>query len=55
LLADTKDAGLDVVELGSYAEGTDAANGYFMLPHLVLNPADEAAVVACEQWVPYCR
>ena len=52
LLADTNDAGLDVVELGSYAEGTDAANGYFMLPHVVLNPADEAAVVACEQMGP---
>ncbi|MCX2934319.1 aldehyde dehydrogenase family protein [Mycobacterium sp. CVI_P3] len=52
LLTATKDAGLDVVELGSYAEGTDPAGGYFMLPHLVLNPPDAAAVVTCEQMGP---
>ncbi len=52
LLAETKQAGLDVVQLGSYAEGTDPANGYFMLPHLVLNPPDEATVVTCEQMGP---
>ncbi|MCX2933756.1 aldehyde dehydrogenase family protein [Mycobacterium sp. CVI_P3] len=52
LLAATKEAGLDVVELGSYAEGTDPANGYFMLPHLVLNPPDDATVVSCEQMGP---
>ncbi len=52
LLKETKDAGLDVVELGSYAEGTDPANGYFLLPHLVLNPPDEATIVSCEQMGP---
>ena len=52
LLAATKAADLDIVELGSYAEGTDPANGYFMLPHLVLNPPDDATVVSCEQMGP---
>ena len=52
LLAATKDCGLNVVQLGSYAEGTDPARGYFMLPHLVLNPTDDAAVVTCEQMGP---
>ena len=37
LLAETK-ASADCVQLGSYAEGTDVADGYFMLPHLVLDP-----------------
>ncbi len=52
LLAETKSTGLDVVQLGSYAQGTEATNGYFMLPHLVLNPDDHAAVVTCEQMGP---
>ncbi len=52
LLADTKDAGLNVEQHGSYAEGTDPANGYFMLPHLVLDPPDAAAIVSCEQMGP---
>ena len=52
LLKETMDAGLEVVQLGSYAEGTDPANGYFILPHLVLNPPDEATIVACEQMGP---
>ncbi len=52
LLAATKSAGLDVVELGSYADGTDPASGYFMLPHLVLNPPDDATIVSCEQMGP---
>lgn len=52
LVAETKESGLSAVQLGSYAEGTDPANGYFMLPHLVLNPPDEAAVVSCEQMGP---
>lgn len=52
LLSATKEAGLDVVELGTYAEGTDPAGGYFMLPHLVLDPPDDATVVSCEQMGP---
>jgi aldehyde dehydrogenase len=52
LLADTTHAGHDVVELGSYAQGTDPAGGYFILPHLVLDPPDEATIVSCEQMGP---
>jgi aldehyde dehydrogenase len=52
LLAETQAAGHDVVELGSYAEGTDVDDGYFMLPHLVLDPPDSSAIVACEQMGP---
>jgi acyl-CoA reductase-like NAD-dependent aldehyde dehydrogenase len=52
LLAATRDAGSEVVELGSYAEGVDPSVGYFMLPHLVLDPPDEAAIVTCEQMGP---
>ncbi|MBX7430501.1 aldehyde dehydrogenase family protein [Mycobacterium sp. Y57] len=52
LLAATRDAGLDVVELGSYADDTDPAGGFFLLPHIVLNPPDDATVVSCEQMGP---
>jgi acyl-CoA reductase-like NAD-dependent aldehyde dehydrogenase len=51
LLAEAK-ANLDCVELGSYAEGTDPEAGYFMLPHLVLDPPDAATIVSCEQMGP---
>jgi len=51
LLAETKHAA-EVVQLGSYAEGTDVADGYFMLPHLVLNPTDDLKIVATEQMAP---
>jgi aldehyde dehydrogenase len=51
LLAETKEAA-DCLQLGSYAEGTDVEDGYFMLPHLVLNPPDDLAVVATEQMSP---
>ncbi len=51
LLAETK-AGAETVQLGSYAEGTDVEDGYFMLPHLVLNPPEEMTIVATEQMSP---
>jgi acyl-CoA reductase-like NAD-dependent aldehyde dehydrogenase len=51
LLTETKERA-DTVQLGSYAEGTDVADGYFMLPHLVLSPPDDLAVVATEQMSP---
>lgn len=51
LLAETK-AGAECVQLGSYAEGTDVSDGYFMLPHLVLDPPDDMTVVAHEQMSP---
>jgi acyl-CoA reductase-like NAD-dependent aldehyde dehydrogenase len=45
-------AGLDVCQLGTYDEGTDVANGYFLRPHLVLDPPRDALVVTCEQFGP---
>lgn len=51
LLAETK-AGAECVQLGRYAEGTEVENGYFMLPHLVLDPAEDLSVVATEQMSP---
>jgi len=51
LLAETK-AGADCLQLGSYADGTDVTDGYFMLPHLVLDPPEELEVVATEQMSP---
>jgi acyl-CoA reductase-like NAD-dependent aldehyde dehydrogenase len=51
LLAETK-SGADCVQLGRYAEGTDVDDGYFMLPHLVLDPADDMNIVAHEQMSP---
>ena len=52
LLAETQAGGHEVVQLGSFAAGTDVDNAYFMLPHLVLNPSDSAAIVCCEQMGP---
>jgi acyl-CoA reductase-like NAD-dependent aldehyde dehydrogenase len=44
--------GLELVELGVYEDGLDPTNGYFLRPHLVLNPPDDAEVVAEEQFGP---
>jgi acyl-CoA reductase-like NAD-dependent aldehyde dehydrogenase len=51
LLAETK-RDLDCVQLGSFADGTDVDRGYFLLPHLVLDPPDGSAIVTCEQMGP---
>jgi acyl-CoA reductase-like NAD-dependent aldehyde dehydrogenase len=51
LLAETNQT-QDVVELGSYAEGTSVEDGHFMLPQLVFNPPDSATIVSCEQMGP---
>jgi acyl-CoA reductase-like NAD-dependent aldehyde dehydrogenase len=51
ILAETKQ-NFDCVELGSYAEGTNVDNGYFMLPYLVLDPPDSSTVVSIEQMSP---
>jgi len=51
LLAETKE-GAETVQLGSYAEGTDVEDGYFMLPHLVLDPPEDMRIVATEQMSP---
>jgi acyl-CoA reductase-like NAD-dependent aldehyde dehydrogenase len=42
--------GLNLVELGTL-QG-DASNGYFIRPHLVLDPPEESTVVGCEQFGP---
>ena len=52
LLAETKEAGPECLQLGTYAEGTDVNDGYFMLPHLVLNPPEDMSIVATEQMSP---
>ena len=52
LLAETKEAGPECLQLGSYAEGTVVEDGYFMLPHLVLNPPEDLPIVATEQMSP---
>jgi acyl-CoA reductase-like NAD-dependent aldehyde dehydrogenase len=51
LLAETKKSA-ETFELGSYAPGTDVEDGYFVLPHFVLNPPDDMRVVAVEQMAP---
>lgn len=51
LLAETTSK-YDTVELGGYAEGTDVSEGYYLLPHLVLDPPDDATIVSCEQMGP---
>lgn len=52
LLAATKSAGLATRELGTADAGTSLDGGYFILPHLVVDPPDEADVVKCEQFGP---
>jgi len=51
ILAESK-KNLDTVELGRYAEDTAVDDGYFMLPHIVLNPPDSSTIVSCEQMGP---
>jgi aldehyde dehydrogenase len=50
LLDRTRAAGLDIRSLGRLQD--DAGEGYFVRPHLVLDPPDDAEVVACEQFGP---
>jgi aldehyde dehydrogenase len=42
--------GLDVMELGRLHE--EREDGYFVRPHLVLNPPDDSEIVRCEQFGP---
>lgn len=51
LLEDTRKKA-ECTALGSYAEGTDVDDGYFVLPHFVLDPPDDLEVVAVEQMAP---
>lgn len=52
LVARTENSGFDVRELGSWADGLDVANGYFLRPRLVLGATDADEVVCCEQFGP---
>ncbi len=52
LIERSRRAGLAVEERGSLHPDADPANGYFIRPHLVLDPPDGADVVACEQFGP---
>ncbi len=52
LLAATRSAGLSTRKLGTAEAGTSLEDGYFVLPHLVVDPPEEADVVRCEQFGP---
>lgn len=52
LIDQSRKDGLDIKEFGSLASGTNAEDGYFILPHLVLDPSDDNSVVSCEQFGP---
>lgn len=52
LIRGSREAGLDIIESGRFQDGLDPANGHFVRPHLVLDPADDADVVAMEQFGP---
>jgi acyl-CoA reductase-like NAD-dependent aldehyde dehydrogenase len=52
LAARTEAKGLQVLTLGSYQDGLDPADGYFLLPRLVIGATDADEVVACEQFGP---
>src|SRR5207248_9814292 len=43
---------ISVEERGSVHPDVDPGAGYFIRPHLVLDPPDEAEVVRCEQFGP---
>jgi aldehyde dehydrogenase len=50
ILDGIRNEGLDVLELGRVQ--ADPEHGYFVRPHLVLDPPDEAEIVGCEQFGP---
>jgi acyl-CoA reductase-like NAD-dependent aldehyde dehydrogenase len=52
LLRRTRDAGLAIEERGALHPDADPANGWFVRPHLVLDPPDGSEVVTCEQFGP---
>lgn len=52
LIERSRRAGLAVEERGNFHPDVDPGNGYFIRPHLVLDPPDESDVVACEQFGP---
>ncbi|MGY1644561.1 aldehyde dehydrogenase family protein [Geodermatophilus sp. SYSU D00703] len=52
LLAQARESGAEVREFGEAAEGADLSVGNFLRPSLVLDPTDDARVVAEEQFGP---
>jgi acyl-CoA reductase-like NAD-dependent aldehyde dehydrogenase len=52
LIDRSRRAGLTVDERGVLHNDADPERGYFIRPHLVLDPPDEADVVSCEQFGP---
>jgi acyl-CoA reductase-like NAD-dependent aldehyde dehydrogenase len=52
LLAQAREAGAEVRELGGAADGADLSRGNFLRPSLVLDPPDDARVVVEEQFGP---
>ncbi|MDR7303788.1 acyl-CoA reductase-like NAD-dependent aldehyde dehydrogenase [Haloactinomyces albus] len=52
LTAQARESGAEVREFGQAAESAEAARGNFLLPSLVLDPADDARVVVEEQFGP---
>jgi acyl-CoA reductase-like NAD-dependent aldehyde dehydrogenase len=52
LLARTASEGLEVRELGKLHASAAEGKGYFIRPHLVLNPSDDSDVVTGEQFGP---
>jgi acyl-CoA reductase-like NAD-dependent aldehyde dehydrogenase len=52
LLAQCTRDGLELRQLGRVHSGTSLDDGYFVRPHLVLDPPDDSAVVMGEQFGP---
>lgn len=52
LIESTKAAGCQVLELGHKANPDQWDNGYYILPHIAVNPDESLAVVGCEQFGP---
>lgn len=52
LCDEARSAGAEVVEMGHFADGIDAASGNYLLPSLVLHPARDARIVTEEQFGP---
>jgi aldehyde dehydrogenase len=52
LIDRTRTAGLAIEERGSLHADADPARGWFIRPHLVLDPPDGSEVVTCEQFGP---
>jgi aldehyde dehydrogenase len=52
LLAQSSQDGLELRELGRVHSGSNLEDGYFVRPHLILDPPDDSAVVQGEQFGP---